>query len=242
MFLKSIIKNSINSFISIIPLEWKRLANYYIYTIKKSSKIKNSESEFKKIYETNTWKSEESRSGEGSTINSTKTIRKELPLLIHKYRIKSMLDVPCGDFNWMKTVPLNCSYIGGDIVPEIVENNQNLYSSDKIQFKKIDITLDTLTKVDLIFCKDCLQHLSYENVHKTLHNFKNSCSKFLLVTSYPKTQHNHDIYDGDYRALNLLIEPFCLPKPILAIREKSKAPGVEADKTMYLYDLEKLTL
>ncbi|MDR3128872.1 MAG: class I SAM-dependent methyltransferase, partial [Tannerellaceae bacterium] len=96
---------------------------------------------------------------------------------------------------------------------------------------------DTLPKVDLIFCKDCLQHLSYKNVQAALDNFKKSGSKYLLVTSYPKTLKNYDIYDGDYHPLNLFRKPFHMTRPLLKIREKSKVPGVEKDKTMYLFPL-----
>jgi hypothetical protein len=166
-------------------------------------------------------------------------IRKQLPLIIEKYAIRSMLDVPCGDYIWMKTIEKTCNYIGGDIVVDMIENNQKLYASDSVQFRQIDITKDTLPAVDLIFCKDCLQHLSYANIHKALRNFKNSGSKYLLVTSYPKTWINHDIVDGDYRALNLRRPPFHLPKSILKVKELHGL-GVEIDKTMYLYNLSDL--
>jgi SAM-dependent methyltransferase len=172
-------------------------------------------------------------------MEATTAIRKQLPLIIERYAIQSMLDVPCGDYNWMKTVEKTCSYIGGDIVAELIENNRKLYASEKIQFKQIDITKDTLPMVDLIFCKDCLQHLSYASVHNALRNFKNSGSKYLLVTSYSKTWANFDIADGAYRALNLRKPPFCLPKPLLKVRE-SRNFGVEIDKTMYLYKLSGL--
>jgi hypothetical protein len=161
------------------------------------------------------------------------------PLITEKYAIQSMLDAPCGDYNWMKAVERTCSYIGGDIVAEAIENNQKLYASEKVQFKQIDITKDTLPMVDLIFCRDCLQHLSDANVHKVLANFKNSGSKYLLVTSYPKTWVNHDVEDGSYRPLNLRKSPFRLPKPIYKIRE-SRQQGNEIDKTMYLYKLSDL--
>jgi hypothetical protein len=79
---------------------------------------------FDNIYKTNYWSSNESYSGKGSQINTTINIRKALPKLFKKYKIKTLLDVPCGDFNWMKEVDkTNIEYIGGDIVEEIVVNN-----------------------------------------------------------------------------------------------------------------------
>ena len=37
-------------------------------------------------------------SGTGSNLDQTKEIIKKLPILIKNYKIKSILDIPCGDF------------------------------------------------------------------------------------------------------------------------------------------------
>jgi hypothetical protein len=221
------------------PASIQRLLHTYRYKRDKNKFISSPQkifSTFTDIYASNYWGSQESKSGPGSTMEITAVIRKQLPLIIEKYAIRSMLDAPCGDYNWMKTVEKTCDYIGGDIVVEVIENNQKLYASEKVKFKQMDITKDILPVVDLIFCRDCLQHLSYANVHRALRNFKNSGSKYLLVTSYPKTWINHDIEDGGCRPLNLRKAPFHLPKPLLKIRE-SRGFGAEIDKTMCLYKL-----
>jgi len=204
------------------------------------------ENAFLHIYEDNIWTSSESRSGGGSEISTTHTIRQSLPLIWEKYKIKTFLDAPCGDFNWMKEVNKDgIKYIGGDIVEELVVKNNELYGQEtpQIEFQKIDITKDVIPKVDMIFCEDCLQHLSYESVVITLRNFAQSGCKYLMFTSYPLTIRNHDICDGDYRALNLFKKPFNLPKDYIGkICEKSKGRDVEIDKTMYLYDMEQSKL
>ena len=241
MTLKKSVKAVAKYFKSKLPEPFSRLIISYIYN-KDFFKLKSSAEVFTDIYHIDHWKTPESKSGSGSTLEATKTIREQLPKIIEKYSIRTMLDVPCGDYNWMKEVQKDCKYLGGDIVAEVVQKNQQLYSSETVQFKQIDITTDTLPEVDLIFCKDCLQHLSYKKAKDTLNNFKRSGSKYLLVTSYPKTWRNHDIYDGDYRALNLLIKPFYLPKFILKIKEESNAVGVEVDKTMYLFNLKSMRL
>jgi hypothetical protein len=153
-----------------------------------------------------------------------------------------MLDAPCGDYHWMQAVPKgDCLYIGGDIVPDIIEEDRKKYQSDKVRFVEMDITKDDLPKVDMIFCKDCFQHLSYENVKAALNNFKRSGSKYLFVSSFPRTWRNHDIFDGDYRPLNLCAKPLSLPKPIYKVREESFCvEGVEIDKYMYLYELDSI--
>lgn len=200
---------------------------------------------FTSIYKNNTWGSSESYSGSGSHINTTKVIRAMLPILWKQYNIHTFLDAPCGDYNWMKEVEKpNITYIGGDIVSELIEQNNHKYKTENVSFRVIDITKDTLPMVDMIFCKDCLQHLSYENVFKALKNFKGSNSKYLLATSYPLTLSNWDIFNGDYRPLNLRIKPFNLPAPIMKIHEKY-APSYgdnTKDLYMYLYKLEDIKL
>ncbi|WP_296317103.1 class I SAM-dependent methyltransferase [Winogradskyella sp. UBA3174] len=210
---------------------------------KDSFKIKKSSNIFNDIYEKNLWgKDFESKSGGGSTIEGTVTIREQLPKALSKYSISTMLDIPCGDYNWMKEVKKDCDYIGADIVSKVVERNQQLYSSETVHFQRMDLTKDLLPKVDLIFCKDCLQHLSEEKVKEAINNIKRSNSKYLLVTSYPKTWRNYDIYEGGYQPLNLLIKPYFLKKFILKIKEESKAADIEVDKTMYLFDIKALLL
>jgi hypothetical protein len=115
-----------------LPISFQRLINRYRY-LNNSVSIPHGEDThvFTNIYKFNQWGSHESKSGPGSTLKATAVIRKQLPLIIEKYAIQSMLDVPCGDYNWMKTVEKTCSYIGGDIVMEVIENNQKLYASEK---------------------------------------------------------------------------------------------------------------
>ncbi len=220
---------------------FKRLKTSFSYQ-KHDFHLKSSSQVFVDIYNDDYWNSMESKSGVGSTLEATSVIREQLSKIIEDYSIKNMLDVPCGDFNWMKAVQKKCNYIGGDIVTDVINRNNQLYASETVQFQKIDIASDPIPKVDLIFCRDCLQHISDDKVKKALYNFKNSGSKYLMVTSYPNTWRNHDIYDGDYRPLNLLIKPFCLSNYILKIREAWKVEGVEVDKTMYLFDLTSMNL
>jgi len=238
--MKEKIRKTISKKLSkILPYPLFRYLTSYFYN-KEKFLLGKSGDVFAKIYDLNFWNSDESKSGEGSTLEATENIRKLLPQIISKYNIKSMLDAPCGDYNWMSQVEKDCIYIGGDIVDPLIANNQKNYSSEKVSFIVLDITKDKIPNVDLIFCKDCLQHLSYEKVRLALNNFKNSGFKYLLVTSYPKTWRNHDIHDGDYRPLNLFKSPFNLPKPITKIEEPSKISHGEPDKTMYLYELNSL--
>ena len=120
------------------------------------------EERFTKIYQENHWNDSGSRSGEGSTLENTQNVRNELPIVLRKYKIKSVLDAPCGDFNWMKSITqgISIKYIGGDIVKPMIEKNQAHHSSNSISFEHLDLTKNLLPEVDLMFCRDCFFHLS----------------------------------------------------------------------------------
>ena len=46
----------------------------------------------------------ESLSGVGSTFVQTSKIRKALPVLLSDFNIRSIIDAPCGDLNWMSKI------------------------------------------------------------------------------------------------------------------------------------------
>ena len=197
---------------------------------------------FNLIYQTNYWYCGESVSGEGSTMYSTETIRQILPYIIEKLSIKTMLDAPCGDYHWMKTVNLSIEqYIGVDIVPELIENNKKQYGTENKIFECCDLIEDSLPQVDLILCRDCLAHLSFFDAQKVINNFKKSGSKYLLATTNPATRHNKDIRTGQTWAYNLRLKPFLFPKPLLIIEENSAEPASkEFRKSLGLWVIEEL--
>ena len=84
----------------------------------------NTSDVFQKIYREQGWLSSESVSGWGSELRNTEQIIRELPGFLRRFGITSMLDVPCGDFNWMRFVDLDgIDYIGADIVPDLIAAN-----------------------------------------------------------------------------------------------------------------------
>ena len=195
------------------------------------------EDRFNYIYRTNHWSGKKSISGQGSDLSQTKSIRENLPKIFDNYKIQSMLDLPCGDFNWMENISLNLSsYIGGDIVEEIVNINNRNYSNDIRSFVKLDITKDPLPQVDLIFCRDCFVHLSNEDILKAIKNIKKSKAKFLMTTTFTACKLNEDIISGDWRILNLLKKPFNFPKASLILNENcTEGNGTYADKSLGLW-------
>ena len=75
-------------------------------------------------------------SGPGSTLANTRNIRKELPDLIEELSCSSMLDAPCGDYNWINLSKQkeDFSYIGGDIVKDFIDRNSDKFEGNKLRF------------------------------------------------------------------------------------------------------------
>ena len=176
------------------------------------------------IYKLNYWNSSESVSGGGSELKTTENIRKELPILFEKFNIKSVLDIPCGDFNWMKEInwqELGIDYMGSDIVEEIIKTNIEKYITENhhLNFSVADIIKDELPKVDLIIVKDCFIHFSLNDIKLSLQNIKRSGSKYVLITNGTDLVKKNDEIEtgGGYRGLNFELEPFNFPKPIYEI-------------------------
>ena len=204
-------------------------------------KNKTTQEIFTTIYNDNHWKSSESVSGGGSELEQTNSVIKEINIILKSYSIKSIVDLPCGDFNWMRFVDLaETKYIGADIVDKLILNNSNLYGiNNQIDFKVINLITDKLPKVDLVITRDCLVHLSFKDIFTSIANIKNSGSKYLLTTTFINRHNNIDIITGNWRTLNLEIAPFNFPKPIaLFIENCTEDNGNFSDKAMALYNIE----
>jgi len=190
------------------------------------------QSRFKKVFTTNLWGSRESRSGKGSELKQTQKLINEIPKIIEKYNISSILDAPCGDYNYMKEIKLKCNYIGVDIVPELIELNLSKYKG--VDFRCLDITSSNLPKCDLVLVRDCLSHLTNKDVKKAIKNIEKSGAKFLLVTSYPDHQQNSDLTNGQWRRLNMEKKPFNL---ISKDRYFEEGDSINKDKSLILVEL-----
>jgi hypothetical protein len=179
------------------------------------------ESRFKQIHKTNYWTNGESLSGEGSTLEATRRIREALVEFIHAHQVNSLLDVPCGDFNWMKEVKLGVPYIGGDIVDELVAQNQKKYANDERRFQVINLTKTPLPKSGLILSRDCLNHLSFKDIKLALENMYASNATYLAISQFPAQTVNRNQESGfTYRELNFCLAPFNWPPPMAQYNEQ----------------------
>jgi hypothetical protein len=201
---------------------------------------------FTAIYRTNRWGSDETRSGTGSERARTRGIAAELGVLIRDLGIRSVLDIPCGDFNWMQDVSLDgIRYAGYDIVADLITDNLARHGGPGRSFRVLDFTADPVPKADLgadlILCRDALVHLSYQHIFAALKHFHDSGSKYLLTTTFASTQENVDIGAGWWRPINMQRSPFNLPEPLRTLGD-GESDDFYADKVLALWDLQALAL
>ena len=171
---------------------------------------------FSAIYKNASWGSTESGSGTGSELRATEVIRQELPELLRRRGITSLLDAPCGDWNWMQHVDLaGVRYSGVDIVPAVIAANKARFERDGVSFAAADLTQDELPPAEAVLCRDCLVHVSYADISAIVANFRRTGATWLLLNDYPEVRKNRDQPTGRrWRRLNFQIAPFHFPDPL----------------------------
>jgi hypothetical protein len=177
-------------------------------------------------------------SGVGSDLEATRAVSAALPGVIDSLSIRSMLDIPCGDFVWMRHVDIGAAtYIGADIIRELILSHQRLHATNTRRFIVLDIVADDLPQVDLIMCRDCLVHFSYRLIRNAVRNIWLSQSTYLFTTTFPEHS-NSDIVTGNWRPLNLCRPPFNFPPPIQLVNEGHPPPY--GDKSLGLWQISEL--
>jgi SAM-dependent methyltransferase len=195
---------------------------------------------FTDIYLRNGWQNAESRSGPGSTVARTAGLRPQLAELVRRLGVRTFLDAPCGDFNWMKEVALPVRrYVGVDVVAELIEQARRAHAAPGREFLCLDITTDPLPRADLIFCRDALVHLPFADVFRAFARFRQSRSRYLLTTTFTGRPANEDVSPGGWRPLNLRKAPFHLPAPLATLSDGCPLPEY-ADKALGLWRVDQL--
>jgi hypothetical protein len=198
---------------------------------------------FDRIVRTNMWGAATSVSGLGSEDAATAAVREALPPLLARIGARSLLDAPCGDASWIGNCRLGVRYTGVDIVPWLIAENVRKAGRGELSgdFLTADITRDALPRADVILCRDCLVHLSFQNIARAISQFRASGARWLIATTFPQWETNQDCEDGDWRALNLERPPFSWPAPQALINERcTEGGGGWSDKSLGLWELRDL--
>jgi SAM-dependent methyltransferase len=198
---------------------------------------------FQKAYATRAWGSAESGSGIGSELAATENLSAYLPELFQRLEVSRFLDAPCGDWNWMRRVDLSgVHYVGADVVFDVVAQNTRQYARTGVQFIHADLTKDDLPKADMILCRDCWVHLSFQDIAAILKNFRRTGATWLLVSHTPSQDRNQNKLTGiGWRHLNLHLPPFSFPPKIES--RKDHYPDVPFEIALWrLADLPEVKL
>jgi hypothetical protein len=189
---------------------------------------------FTTIFNNNSWGSSESFSGMGLEIKNTVSLRKNISYLIKSLKIKSILDVPCGDMNWMQMLELKeLKYEGWDIVDEIINLNKKSFSDrPNFSFFCKDALTDEIPNVDLIICRDLIIHFPFEATWNLLRNIVKSSSKYVLISHCRTDFPNTNIKFGEFYPVNLENPPFNFHKAMFYIKEEEEV------KYMALYEIK----
>jgi SAM-dependent methyltransferase len=153
-------------------------------------------------------------SGPGSDPFYNLSYRGFLESFIVLNRIRSIIDIGCGDWQFSKFLCLNgVNYLGLDIVGALIEENSRRYGGQNIRFRKMPGNKRDLPPANLLVMKDVLQHLPNAEImdfHRTVFGKFQYC---LITNSYRKleTGTNHDILPGEFRCLDLKAPPFSFP-------------------------------
>lgn len=169
----------------------------------------------------------ESVNGPGSDMAQAGRLVTWLPELFRRHHINTILDAPCGDWNWMQYVSLEgFGYLGWDADPKLIEANTRRFGP---MFSCVNILTASIPKADVIICRDYLAHLPNEYLLQALDSFRASGSTYLLASTYPGASNerpydpNMYVWSGYYEMDHDLEKPpFSMAAPLESIEE---APG-----------------
>jgi SAM-dependent methyltransferase len=162
---------------------------------------------FNKIYQTDAWGG---GSGIGSFAQNTGEYRLFLESFLKENKVKSVLDVGCGDWQFSSLIDWSgIDYTGIDVSDVVLANTQK-YTKHGIKFIHLDAVTDDLPVADLLIIKDVMQHWSNSDILSFVSKLKKF--KWSLITNgfHPDltTHVNKDIVPGGWRPVDLLSEPF----------------------------------
>lgn len=170
--------------------------------------------------------------GPGSRASATVEYRQFIQRYIKENNIKSVLDFGCGDWEFSQLIDwTGVSYLGLDVVKKFIDNNNKEYSSENVKFQHYNGDDELPCTVDLIICKDVLQHLNIDLVNKLLDRFSRSSSRMLITNDISNTGNNKDIENGGWTPIKLDEAPYARNAfPVF----NYSVPGCTVKKSVYL--------
>ena len=141
---------------------------------------------FSKIYKDSSWdkKSLNFNSGPGShNENLVLPYVKFVNSFLIDKKLKSIIDLGCGDFNVGKNIYRNVhKYYAYDIVPDLIKTNKKKFNDKKIVFECKNFIDDILPNADGVIIRQVLQHLDNKSITKILDKIKSY--KYVIITEH----------------------------------------------------------
>ena len=182
--------------------------------------------------------------GKGSSLNYAQEVMAALHVIIGQLkrylgveRVR-LLDIPCGDLQWMHRFLLTRSdvdYTGVDIVADVISRHRAAFRGRPWKFVNMDVVTQPInvSEYDLIMTRMMMQHLAQGDVIRVLHNFSNITDHqhrpvFLLATTFSNTKVNMQMKVNSSRRFelfNLEISPFRLQTPLCLFRDGPPRSG-----------------
>ena len=178
---------------------------------------------FNEVYETHAWAcdgdSDSPKSGCASSSRAAGEAMGAVEEVVSVFKIKSILDLACGDSTWMRNVPLEDRgvkrYTGADISTRVIQANMNNPSIaiGNRNFIVLDAVEDLLPPHELIISRDMSIHLSPHDNVKFLQNVAatEGMRFFLSTTNVHESNQVFSDTDAHYLlrgpTINLLLPP-----------------------------------
>ena len=166
---------------------------YHRWAVPKMSRLHSSmlaREAFRYTYANQLWGNKSDQlfySGRGSDEEFTAEYCRMVNRFVNIKHIQVVVDVGCGDFRVGRKIAVpGRSYIGIDIVPELVAYNQQHFGTAGISFRCLDITKDVLCKGELCLIRQVFQHLSNEQISRALLQCEQY--EYVLVTEHVPRQ------------------------------------------------------
>ena len=183
---------------------------------------------FSQIYAKGAWvmrDNQDSLSGVGSTQSATRELSVQLAELLREVGCRRLVDIGCGDFNWMGSVEGDFQYLGIDVVPQVIEQNTSRYGNERRRFLCADATSGPIPTGDVAICREVLFHLAFKDGLKLMRNLAAAGFQYVLFTTDKSVWFNSDIRSGDFRRINLLKAPYGLPTPLRELADDKVSKG-----------------
>jgi hypothetical protein len=162
---------------------------------------------FENIYDKRMWGNDGDGSGGGSTLERCKPLIRWLSHYIAHNSITSMVDIGCGDLQWVPSLieRSNIKYTGIDCVSRLIESHRKKYETMTFLHSDLTQSVDILPPADMYFIKDVFQHWPTGVIAEFVTKLKAAVppgSHILICDDYGVGRGGRDIIMGDWHPLH----------------------------------------